>query len=121
MDTRLVGPSLLKSSVTEKTQDLKKSDRAENRALAKSKSSAAGRGKQDFNVQLSSEARELAEARQKAFDIARNTPEVREDKVQELKEKIKSGEYKVSSEKIADGILREALMEKLAAGPKNDI
>jgi flagellar biosynthesis anti-sigma factor FlgM len=70
----------------------------------------------DFNVNLSTKSKEMQEARLKALDIARNTPDVREDKIMELKKKIESGEYKVSSENIADGILREAVKDELSKG-----
>lgn len=70
----------------------------------------------DYNVNVSGKAKEMNEARMKALDIARNTPDVREDKVAELKSKIQSGEYKVSAENIADGILREAIKDELSKG-----
>ncbi len=72
----------------------------------------------DYNVNVSGKAKEMNDARLKALDIARNTPDVREDKVAELKKKIESGEYKVSSENIADGILREAIKDELAKEPQ---
>ena len=101
-------------------------------ALTPSKSSAADnvdalktntRGPQNasadsVNVSLSSEAKDLAEAKNKALNIAMNAPDIREDRVAELKRKISSGEYQIDSEKIADGMLREALREKLAALPE---
>ncbi|RZA15801.1 MAG: flagellar biosynthesis anti-sigma factor FlgM [Proteobacteria bacterium] len=70
----------------------------------------------DYNVNLSGQAKDMAEARLKAMDIARNTPDVREDKIAELKAKIQSGEYKVSAENIADGMLREAVKDELSKG-----
>ena len=78
-----------------------------------------GKGKAetgDYNVNFSGKAKEIGEAHAKALDIARSTPDVREDKVLELKKKIESGEYKVSSENIADGILREAVKDELSKG-----
>ena len=36
------------------------------------------------------------------------------DRVEELKAKLKNGEYKIDPEKIAEGIAREALMDDLA-------
>jgi flagellar biosynthesis anti-sigma factor FlgM len=70
----------------------------------------------DYNVNLSGQAKEMADARLKAMEIARNTPDIREDRVAELKAKIQSGEYKVSSEDIADGMLREAIKDELSKG-----
>ena len=68
----------------------------------------------NYSVDVSSEAREMAASRQKALDIARNTPDVREDRVAEIKAQIAAGTYKVDSGKIADGMLREAVKERLA-------
>jgi len=65
-------------------------------------------------VSVSDQGRELSEARRKAFEIAKSTPDVREDRVAELKARIADGKYEVDSGKIADGMLREAVKEKLA-------
>ncbi len=73
--------------------------------------------KSDFNVSFSDKAREIAEARAKALEIARNAPDVREDLVADFKKRIASGEYKASAENIADGILREAIRDELAKNP----
>ncbi len=67
-----------------------------------------------INVAVSPKARELADARKKAFDIAKATPEIREERVAALKAQIQSGQYQVDPGKIADGIAREALLEYLA-------
>lgn len=68
----------------------------------------------DFNVNLSPEAKDKQLAHAKALDIARKTPEIREDKVAALKKQIEAGTYKPSSDKIADGMMREAIMEHLS-------
>ena len=70
--------------------------------------------KKSVQVQLSDTAREVSTAKQKALDIAMNTSDVRMDKVEALKAKIQNGEYKVDPELIAEGIVREALMEEIA-------
>ncbi|MFK7873924.1 MAG: flagellar biosynthesis anti-sigma factor FlgM [Oligoflexales bacterium] len=70
---------------------------------------------QGVGVQLSNGARELQAAHQKAYDIAMATPDVREYKIASLKEKIKNGTYKVDAGKVADGMLREAIKDKIAA------
>jgi len=41
-------------------------------------------------------------------------PEVRADRVAELKAKIKSGEYKVDSERLAKTMLEDALQEDIS-------
>ncbi len=68
----------------------------------------------DFAVNLSTQAKDLAVTRQKALDIARATNPIREDRVAELKSQIQRGEYKVDPGKIADGMLTEAIRDKLA-------
>lgn len=78
---------------------------------AATSASVAGR---DFGVQLSDSGKKRAEEQKKAFEIAKNTPDVREDKVAAIKAKIQAGTYEVDSGKIADGMLREAIMEHLA-------
>lgn len=73
--------------------------------------------KGDFNVNLSPEAKSMAEARKKALDIAKSTPDIREDKVADFKRRIESGEYNPSAENIADGMLREAIKDEVAKNP----
>lgn len=66
------------------------------------------------DVNISTGARSRAEASQKALEIARNTPDVREDRVAMLKKQIDEGTYKVDAGKIADGMMREAILDHLA-------
>ena len=73
-----------------------------------------GPGTKGVNVAISSQSRELADAHKKALEIARNTPDVREDRVADLKGRIAAGTYQVDSGKIADGMMREALLEHLS-------
>lgn len=68
----------------------------------------------NFDVKISERSKELAEAREKALEIARQTPDVREERIAELKAKIASGQYKIEPENIADGMLAEAIRERLA-------
>ncbi|MBI2601598.1 MAG: flagellar biosynthesis anti-sigma factor FlgM [Deltaproteobacteria bacterium] len=68
----------------------------------------------DYDVNLSQGSKELTQAYEKAFAIAKNTPDVREDKVKELKEKISKGLYRIDSGAVADGILKEAVRDRLA-------
>lgn len=70
--------------------------------------------KANFDVNISTGARSRAEASSKALEIARNTPDVREDRVAMLKKQIEEGTYKVDSGKIADGMMREAILDHLA-------
>ena len=73
-----------------------------------------GTEKIDYNVELSKAATDLAKARNKAFEIAKATSAIRDEKIMELKNKIETGEYKINPEDIADGILKEAIQEKLS-------
>jgi negative regulator of flagellin synthesis FlgM len=66
-----------------------------------SKAAEHSRRTQSDKVQLSAEAKEL----QKAKDIVSKAPDVREEKVEELKRQIKFGTYQVTAEQVADKIL----------------
>lgn len=84
-------------------------------ALSSSASTAAKKlGKGNYDVNISSHAKDRAASFQKAFDIAKATPDIREDRVKALKEQIQNGTYKVDSGDIADAMLREAVKERLA-------
>jgi negative regulator of flagellin synthesis FlgM len=65
-------------------------------------------------VQISPKAKELSLARA-AVDA---TPDIREDKVADLRKRIASGEYKPDAGKIADGIAMEAIKDELSASPE---
>jgi negative regulator of flagellin synthesis FlgM len=73
-----------------------------------------GNSNKNYGVELSDRARSRSAEQKKAFDIAKKTPDIREDRVAALKAKIDGGVYEVDSGKIADGMLREAMMEHLA-------
>lgn len=66
------------------------------------------------NVNISAGARDRTEASARALDIARNTPDIREDRVAMLKKQIEDGSYQIDSGKIADGMMREAILDHLA-------
>jgi negative regulator of flagellin synthesis FlgM len=55
------------------------------------------------SAEISGRAKEFA----KAHSVAAATPDVREDRIAELKRRIASGEYKVDSEKVAEKMLGE--------------
>jgi negative regulator of flagellin synthesis FlgM len=69
-----------------------------------------GKASQAAEVEMSQRAKSY----QKALEIARATPDVREDKVAALKKQIQDGTYKINAGGIADGMAREAIMEHLA-------
>lgn len=87
-------------------------------SIAKAASTTSAMNK-NYGVELSDKAKTRAAEQKKAFDIAKNTPDVREDRVAELKAKIQAGTYEIDSGKIADGMLREAFMEHLATSKDN--
>ncbi len=68
----------------------------------------------DYAVNLSSDAKETKRAYEKAHKIAMETPDVRESKVKEYRDRIQNGSYVVDSGNVADGILREAVRDRLA-------
>lgn len=115
MDSKKVGQGI--SSALTNNAPVQKSKRAQNQkdieALAPKVQS---QDKSDFNVALSDKAKEISEARIKALDIARNTPDIREDRVADLKKRIEAGEYKPDAGQIADGMMREAIRDELAKG-----
>ncbi len=102
------------AELTGKTGQAGKTGKSSTAERATDSANAGAAARPGINVALSPKARELADARKKAFDIAKGTPDVREDRVAELKRQIQAGTYQVDPGKIADGIAREALLEYLA-------
>ncbi len=114
MDSNKVGPGvasgLTNNAPVQKSKSMQKD-------LDKLVERGSGDDKADFNVNLSAKAKEMAEAHKKAMEIARNTPDVREERIAEMKRRIDSGEYKADAGNIADGMLREAIRDELAKKP----
>jgi negative regulator of flagellin synthesis FlgM len=61
-------------------------------------------------VNLSSKAKHIQQIKQ----IVDQTPEIREEKVMDLKNQIESGSYTVNSEKIAEKMVGESLIDLFA-------
>ncbi len=61
----------------------------------------------DEKVSLSSAAKDI----QRAEKAIKELPDVREEKVQELKSQIEAGQYNVNGEKIAEKMVSESLMD----------
>jgi negative regulator of flagellin synthesis FlgM len=57
------------------------------------------------NTEISSKAKEMA----KAKDVAASAPDVREEKIAELKRRIAAGKYQVDSDAIADRMVNDHL------------
>jgi negative regulator of flagellin synthesis FlgM len=114
MDSTKVGPNisapLTGNSPVQKSKGVQKEGDAKKTPVRKDSA--------DFNVNLSERAKDMQEARTKAMDIARNTPDVREDRVADLKKRIETGEYKANAEHIADGMMREAIRDEISKDPE---
>ena len=59
------------------------------------------------SVKLSQTAKEI----QKIREIVEATPEIRSDKVGQLKREIEAGSYSIDADKVAERILRESLID----------
>ncbi len=102
---------------TERADQAQNTAAIQNNPVDKKKTKGASGAEKDWSVSLSPQAKEKAEARSRALEIAKNTPDVRAERVAQLKEQIKSGQYKLDSGNIADGILREAVRDEIAKNP----
>ena len=120
MDTKSIGNSPTVGGVpTPKAEKQDAVAKARQRRADRANAGAAV-GKGDYGVDVWGKGRDIAQARAKATEIARSTPDVREDRVAELKKKINDGTYEVEPEKIADGILREAIRDHVASDLHNE-
>ena len=61
-------------------------------------------------VVLSPEARQI----QKAKDLIGSLPDIREEKVAEIRARIEAGEYQVDGEKVASKMIEASLLNELA-------
>jgi len=120
MDTRPVSSPA--SSPLTQVSNSGAAESAKSAAIKRAKESKEGSvtrnsGRKDWDVQISPEAIELAEARQKAMNVAKATNPVREDRVADIKRRIADGSYKVDAGKVADGIMAEAIRDHVASSP----
>ncbi len=92
-----------------------KSAKAANAASAYAKTGATPPSIKDAaNVQISPEAKAKAQAMALANKVVRETPDVDEEKITQMKDRIAKGQYKPDANKIAEGIAREAFRDALA-------
>ncbi len=70
----------------------------------------SGAATPEERVTLSERAKEIQQARQALSEL----PDVREEKVAELKARIEDGTYRVDGEKVAEKIVGESLLDILA-------
>ncbi len=82
-----------------KVQELKKNQEAEKQANAQK----ADNDKDKDKISLSGEAKEISELK----SLIEQLPEIRTDKVEELKKAIDAGSYNIDSLKVAEKILEE--------------
>ena len=76
------------------------------KTTAPSKDKTTGGGVKTDTVDISDAAKRVRAAREELDRI----PDVREDKVAELKKQIESGSYKVDSEQIAEKMLKDGFL-----------
>lgn len=85
------------------TQGAKKADKAGSAASAKASEGVVATD--GAKAEISFKVKELA----KAKDVAASAPDIREQKIAELKRKIEAGKYKVDAEAVADKMVDEHL------------
>ena len=71
---------------------------------------AAGSVVREDKVSLSSTAKDIQQAKKAIEEL----PDVREEKVRELKDRIEGGKYDVNGEKIAEKMLNESVIDIMA-------
>ena len=112
----VTSPSSVATGVAPAEKNAKTKKVAE--AVKDATGSGAVAGKNPLGLDISPKARELSDSFKKATEIARSTPDVREDRVAAIKQKLADGKYEMDSGKIADGIMREAILDHLAEGER---
>jgi negative regulator of flagellin synthesis FlgM len=99
--------SAIKDTTAQGIQQYQKSDPVINEGA---KPVSGGATVATERVNLSAEAKDFQRIRQ----ILDDTPDVREEKVRELKDRIESGNYAVDSGKVAAKMLGESLIDTIA-------
>lgn len=88
-------------------QEIMKTYASQKRKQTGTEGAVAGAGGED-TLELSAQARELSGFRAALRDV----PEVRGEKVEQIKKEIAAGAYRADASKIADGIISERLLDK---------
>ena len=91
-------------------QQYQKADKVEDRAQEKPEKAAAANLVPEEKVNLSTTAKDV----QSLKNAVSSLPDVREDKVQSLREQIEKGAYKVDAEKVAEKMVGESLLDVLS-------
>ncbi|MGA3207219.1 MAG: flagellar biosynthesis anti-sigma factor FlgM [Syntrophales bacterium] len=87
-------------------QQYQKTEKVQEESSAKVDGSAAPEEK----VNLSTKARDIQQLR----DAVSQLPDVREDKISELKDQVDTGTYDVNGQKIAEKMVSESLLDTFA-------
>lgn len=98
------GRSQVESSETNSTSRATEATKAQN-AKRGSKTSSDKATNTSVNAEISSRAKEFGRAK----SVASSAPDVREEKIAELKKRIAEGRYKVDSNAVADRLVDEHL------------
>jgi negative regulator of flagellin synthesis FlgM len=104
-----VNPSNSPAVHNAETSSAKKSEKLKQTAYeSKAEGASVSKKTESANAEISSKAREMATAKQ----IANDSPDVREAKIAELREKIQNKKYNVSASDIADRMVDDHLSMK---------
>ena len=99
-----VNPGVSQNIQGTQTEGLKKSEQTTKPDRARATEEVAKtRSAPNPGAEISDKAKDLA----KAYAVASAAPDVREDRIAELKKRIASGDYKIDSDSIADKMLGE--------------
>jgi negative regulator of flagellin synthesis FlgM len=97
----------LKDANAQVIQQYQKSD---NSAVSSDKQVTSAALNQEEKVDLSTKAKDI----QQAKNALNSLPDVREEKVQEIKAQVEKGTYNVNAEKIADKMVKESIVDIFA-------
>jgi len=97
----------LKDANAQVIQQYQKSD---NPAVSSDKQAMSAAIKPEEKVDLSTKAKDI----QQAKNALNSLPEIREEKVQEIKAQVEKGTYNVNAEKIADKMVKESIVDIFA-------
>ena len=92
------------------SQMIQQYQRSENPTVNSDKQVTNAAAKPEEKVDLSTKAKEIQQAK---VEVAK-LPDVREEKVQEIKSQVDKGTYNVSGEKIADKMVNESIIDIFA-------
>lgn len=96
-----INPNVAAGSSGIQSSDAKKIEKTKVSGYEKSENVAAANKNQSANAEISSKAKDMAKAKQLAVE----SPDVREAKIAELKERIQNKKYNVGADAIADKLV----------------